>query len=370
MPNLHLLPAANGDCLLLQWEYKNKSHQILIDGGTPGSYPTGLRPVLKDLHDGHQNLDLVVLTHIDNDHIGGILKMVLDLEKGYFRQDFVKEWWYNSRAILAKEVMNTNASFPGIALPKDHSDDDTQVSFKQGNTLEKFLDEGQNHFQQLIHLGLKPLTIGGATITFLSPDLDTLKKLSKNWETYIEKEIKKNVGHATRDYLQSIEDLAKQKYFKDSSVFNASSIAFLFEIDDLAILFLGDAVPETYVPAIEALCQFRKVSSLKLDLVKISHHGSRFNFNEKLLESINCTHFATSTDGEKHAHPHKTTFAKIIKSEFRNKNKKLHFYFNYSSDPIKEIFKKEKENNQTQEYKFEDHTPEGDTQGYLINFPL
>jgi Predicted hydrolase (metallo-beta-lactamase superfamily) len=368
MPILHLLPAANGDCLLLQWQYQNQNHHLLIDGGTPGSYPTGLKPVLQQLHDANEIIDLLVLTHIDNDHIGGILKLASEIEKGDFRKNFVNQWWYNSRAVLGKAFNDEVSNFPGIALPKDNEAKDTQISFNQGKNLEFFLTKNQNHYHRAIHLGIKPIEIGGAKITILSPNLETLKKLYKNWEKYVAKETKQKIVHATSDYEFSIEDLSTKKYFPDSSVFNASSIAFLFEFDDLALLFLGDAVPEIYIPAIKELCEQRSIPNLKLDLVKISHHGSRFNFNKDLLECINCTQYATSTDGKKHAHPHKTTFAKIIKSKFRTPNEKIHFYFNYSSDSIKKIFQKEYENKEDQKYSFQCHLPKPNEKGYLINF--
>ena len=62
--------AADGDCLLLT---SADGHRALIDGGRSETFQRFTWPALRDLAVGQQKLDLVVVSHIDADHISGIL---------------------------------------------------------------------------------------------------------------------------------------------------------------------------------------------------------------------------------------------------------------------------------------------------------
>src|SRR6185436_14686047 len=74
---LTLLPSNKGDCMLLEASDKTT---ILIDGGMPDSYVRHVREFLgKWRQANNRKLDLVYLSHIDEDHIGGILQLVDDL---------------------------------------------------------------------------------------------------------------------------------------------------------------------------------------------------------------------------------------------------------------------------------------------------
>lgn len=67
---LRVYQSDKGDCLLLQAGDKN----ILIDGGMAASFAKHVRPSLKDI----PKLDLICVSHIDDDHISGILRLLDD----------------------------------------------------------------------------------------------------------------------------------------------------------------------------------------------------------------------------------------------------------------------------------------------------
>lgn len=71
---IELLPANEGDCLLIT--IINEDIHILIDGGTANTYRTYLRERLIQLRNDGKAIDLLVVTHIDNDHIGGIIELL------------------------------------------------------------------------------------------------------------------------------------------------------------------------------------------------------------------------------------------------------------------------------------------------------
>jgi beta-lactamase superfamily II metal-dependent hydrolase len=74
--HLTAFQSGKGDCLLLSNE--KSTVRILVDGGMPAAYATHVAPALAELRAAKQDLDLVYVSHIDQDHIGGVLRMLND----------------------------------------------------------------------------------------------------------------------------------------------------------------------------------------------------------------------------------------------------------------------------------------------------
>lgn len=95
----------------------------------------------------------------------------------------------------------------------------------------------------------------------------------------------------------------------DSSVNNRSSIAFLFTYQNVKMLFLGDASPKVCVDG-------TKNAGIKLpcdiDLMKLSHHGSKSNTSNTLLKAFPTRHYLVSTDGSGKKVPNKAVIAHLI----------------------------------------------------------
>ena len=81
---IKFLKALNGDAILISFKEGEQSRNILIDGGMPATYIQKGRngkPIygeLKDTIDAikehGEKIDLLILSHVDDDHIGGVLK--------------------------------------------------------------------------------------------------------------------------------------------------------------------------------------------------------------------------------------------------------------------------------------------------------
>jgi len=70
-----LLPSEKGDCLLIE----ANAVSILADGGMPGSYTSEVRGFLgRWAEDTGKDLDLVYVSHVDQDHIAGVLQLLED----------------------------------------------------------------------------------------------------------------------------------------------------------------------------------------------------------------------------------------------------------------------------------------------------
>jgi hypothetical protein len=72
---LTVFPSDKGDCLLLT---SHDGHHVLIDGGMSRSYRRYVAPRLEALGTAGQKLDVVYVSHTDQDHIGGILTLAED----------------------------------------------------------------------------------------------------------------------------------------------------------------------------------------------------------------------------------------------------------------------------------------------------
>jgi hypothetical protein len=76
------------------------------------------------------------------------------------------------------------------------------------------------------------------------------------------------------------------------------------------------------------------VKNKKIDYVKLSHHASKNNLNNELLEAIECSDYIVSTFGKSsNKLPNKETFARILQY-----SKNLNLYFNYKNEIIEGIF--------------------------------
>ena len=80
MLTLIVVQAQFGDCLLLQSSDGDKSTLVLVDGGTSQTYEKHLKPTIETLLHKERKIDLVVLSHIDNDHILGLLDLFEDIK--------------------------------------------------------------------------------------------------------------------------------------------------------------------------------------------------------------------------------------------------------------------------------------------------
>ena len=75
---LRVFQSDKGDCLLIT---SKDGKRILADGGMSSSYSKHVTPTMKQLRSAGEHLDVVYVSHIDQDHIAGILKMSDDAVK-------------------------------------------------------------------------------------------------------------------------------------------------------------------------------------------------------------------------------------------------------------------------------------------------
>lgn len=321
--------AFNGDCILISFADNDKTVNILLDGGIPRTYNRELKNLVDDLKVKGQVIDLLIVTHIDDDHIGGIKAMFSDAD---FDRSIIKKAWFNSGKILSKHFNTQEDPARDVQIVMS---DTTDMSVRQGITLERALADTEGWLQELVFAGYKD-NVYGAKIHVLSPSEQGLDKLNKRWET--ESENLNMSGDVHDDFEFAISTLANRAFNEDKAVPNGSSIAFLLEQNGKHYLFLGDAHPSV-VEAELRLLGYNECHKLKASFVKIAHHASKFNTSPGLLAIIESPNFFISTDGLKHGLPNKEPLARIIMT---NPGTTLHFNYRGIADKIFLAGEKEK----------------------------
>jgi beta-lactamase superfamily II metal-dependent hydrolase len=74
---IRVFQADKGDCLLIA--SSSGKNRILVDGGMTSSYIKHVAPLLAKLDGGKPKIDVAYVSHIDDDHIAGVLQLMNDL---------------------------------------------------------------------------------------------------------------------------------------------------------------------------------------------------------------------------------------------------------------------------------------------------
>lgn len=102
-----------------------------------------------------------------------------------------------------------------------------------------------------------------------------------------------------------------------------SSIAFIFEYHSIKLAFLGDAKPSVCLQGIKKI---NDADHFEVDLLKLSHHGSRSNTSDSLLKTIRTNNYLLSTNGHHKKVPSKVVLSHLLKNAGK---KDINLYCNY-----------------------------------------
>ncbi len=323
--NVHFFPAKYGDCIIIEYGNAAATSRILIDGGTGGTR-NHIKEYLNALPVAERHFELLVVTHIDRDHLEGILSILEQDEIGFT----VDELWFNGWNHLPNNPDNE----PFGAVQGERLTARILVHGLKPKWNKYF--EGKavvipaNNDLPLIDLP------GGMKLTLLSPLIENLVVLKAKWEEEVLKAnlhpgfgLAEPVDPAIEpfgDGIPDIETLSNTPFHEDDAAANGSSIAFLAEFGNKTALFTGDAFPGVVLGSLNKLFGQNKVP---LDLVKLSHHASAHNTSPDLLKKLNCKKYVISTNGSIFKHPSRDTIARLIKINTGNKPELI---FNYTSD--------------------------------------
>lgn len=296
-------------------------HFIWIDSG----YPKSFRDVLRSDVVAMQKIDLCVITHSDNDHIGGIQTYIQAIQKGKL-PNIVQTWWFNP--LQRSPVSNIQG-----VLMTSVSD---AISVQQATDLACFL-QAQRQLSETDILATHIQNFYGLTFHVLSPTSNKLKKWrDESLENSSSKATSFPVSAPVRDYQPLLKNIDISKFKEDVAAPNGSSIAFLITYQKSKLLWLADAHPTIIVASLKNL-GYSAINRLKCDWVKVAHHGSNANNNNELYNMIDCNNYLFSVDGtNKHGLPHKSCFARILHNNLTGA--KYRFVFTHDDNILRGIF--------------------------------
>jgi len=359
MFRIEMLPAAHGDSLWITYGSPDDPRHILIDGGMRYTYQH-LRDRILTLPPGNRRLELLIITHIDADHIEGCIRLLQDEKLGLD----IREIWFNGQPQLdglpdpANDQLGPEqGEFLGALI--------RQYEQSSGNPVWNTSFEGKA--VMVPDTGDLPCRdFSGLKLTIISPGIDQLFALKDEWDTVMEdagfesgnvqealQKLAQRSDLAAPDMLGGVEESEESEFDQASSIggftdvlgeseaafgsdgspANGSSIAVIAEWEGKRYLLCGDA----YAPVMAAgvgrwLAQATAaagspIQSLDLELFKLAHHGSVSNISEELLALIKCRRYLFSTSGKIFGHPHDRTVELIL--EKHQARGKPQLYFNY-----------------------------------------
>ena len=260
--------AGKGDCIRLRYTgISGVPHNVLIDSGV-SRFGLEFESICQRILSDHEKIDVVLITHVDLDHLGGLLYNLRNK-----RKICIEEVWMNHGRLMEK---NTD-------LAVKHNDE-LYTRLKERNIPVKAVVTGTTY------------ELDGAVFRVLWPDEETLCHLfgKSSEDVLLEK-------HS--DYGYSFDELMEMPIKRrDASQSNRASVIMEIECEEQKILFTGDAWSEDIL---------RVSGSTTYDLIKLPHHGSVRNISEEWCGQIKCKNYMICTDGI--SHPDKQTIAKLLK---------------------------------------------------------
>jgi hypothetical protein len=335
--SLDVRRARKGDCLLLHFGTHEDPGLVMIDGGPKAVYEPQLKPRLIEIRDrrgldDQQPLpvDLMMVSHVDDDHIQGVLDFTRELRENVgspFAQ--VRRLWHNSfdeiigknpKELTAKVQAQFGAAALEGELPADAAIDGVAAEDQEvAESTLKVLASIPQGFQlrldaEKLGIPLNPQTGGKLMMASskeikltkglsfivagpMQPDLLALQKLHDDWLQDL-----KQAGKKPEDALAA---------FVDKSVPNLSSIVVLAKAGGKTILLTGDARGDKILGGLEHAGVMAKGATLHVDVLKAPHHGSSNNVAPVFFKRITADHYVFSGDGE-HGNPERETLEMLF----------------------------------------------------------
>ena len=298
-----ILNVKDGDAVIIELTKPKKALVMVIDSGEPAFYKTKMKPKLEAILKIHNKKapDVVVCTHYDSDHIGGLIPLIQD----YISE--IKEVWIHKTPLLLKapiinDIFKTddvktigdlglsifkgllnNASVPINNLVFDKA----TIIMRSLPQLKRLIDLiPPSKLKQVFHKQ-SPL-VDWPEITILGPTksyYDSLFPKNKSFEQFIVEEAiasTPTVG-AEFSFLKKVVKNPCDSLKKDGetklTATNKASILIAIDKGTKRYLFTGDAGIESFKSIPDWQKELRNIYFLK-----IPHHGSNNNISKELTE--------------------------------------------------------------------------------------
>ena len=348
--------AKKGDCLLLHYGTKTAPKLMLIDAGPSGVFQPQLVPRLDAIRAARQltdhdtlTVDVIMVSHVDDDHIKGILDLTKTLTTQKKNQEPLylkaRTLWHNSFDDVLKttpDELNTAGFGPAsmnaaanattdpdelfvakvlASIPQGRTLRDDAAALRKSNSFWKVNDLAKGKLILATAKGKKIDIGGGVKVTIVGPLQPELVRLQKEHDALLKK--KKKSGPAAAAMLAA---------YLDNTAENLSSIVLLVEKNKKRILLTGDARGDKVLDGLRLtkLLGKKKSDRLHVDILKLPHHGSSRNVETDFFKQITADHYIFSGNGE-HGNPERETVEMLLAAR---PNDSFTMHFTYPIDSI------------------------------------
>jgi len=328
--SLDIRRARQGDCLLIHYGSRTNPGLMVIDGGPAQVYRPQLKPRLarirqaRDLMDSQPlPIDLLVVSHIDDDHVRGLLELTGELVAARESQEplpfKIRSFWHNTfDDILGNDPEDLRAAVTAVfgaaslsgGSEAEGLDPDTALvlagidqSFRLRDDARKLKVRINPEFRGRLVQATgknKSIELGrGLRLTVAGPMKAELLNLQKEHDAFLKK--KKRAKNT----------IAALASLTDTSVPNLSSLVLLAEAGKKRILLTGDARGDKIVQGLELAGLLKKNAAMHVDILKMPHHGSDRNVEPAFFQRITADHYVFSGNGG-YGNPERATLQMLL----------------------------------------------------------
>ena len=314
----HILDVKDGDAIILELSKEDEDLIMVIDGGKSSYYQEKLKPKLNDILTTYNKKapDIVVCTHYDSDHIGGLIPLIED-----YISDIKEVWIHKTPNLINSYIDKSNhlleqknkhlgdyewSKFTRLFESSEHqlkqTLDENAISLIESlPQLKRIIDLIPASKLKQVYHKQKPLS-DWQEIIVLGPTKNYYNSLFpsfKTFETFIKEEVNGMLLSSRATFRQlelaGISACDQLKEESETRLTSTNKASIIIAIDKIGkrYLFTGDAGIESF----KSIPNYQE--ELKdLFFLKVPHHASDNNLSKELIELMNPIYAYSS--GDKH----------------------------------------------------------------------
>jgi hypothetical protein len=328
-------------------------------------------------------LDVVCVSHIDNDHISGIVQLVED-EVEWRKSEFQKagdadarppsiprppkigEVWHNALfwlvgEALAPQVESALATSAGLLAGSDDEDVvDLASRYENLATGEKAAMELSRRISgEQLAIALNPpadgdlmkrgapgetIQVGNMRLFVLGPSDDDLEALRVEWKTWVDEneeavaklhsemvDDERELGTLSPQLVANPIGAALGEGLTSVTAPNLASLMLLAEEGDDTILLTGDGESGEILQGLEHHGRLEPDGTIHVTVLKVQHHGALANVTEEFVERVTAEHYVFCGNGA-HSNPELEVVEAFARARLDTPGEAFKFWFTSSSE--------------------------------------
>ena len=347
---LDIFESAQGDCLLLEGKDKKL---VLCDGGMRSSIKSHVRDELAKLRSKGRELEFVYVSHIDSDHISGVLQLLEDevewrvfdfqssqpngkpkkpnvprppVINGLLHNSFRDQIGINTSTEVADllavavpsllatanlDLVNQALDLQEIAVSIPEAIEVSRLSAPDALAIPVNRVPGLSTTGKLLFFRdpVQSFKVGAMRFTIVGPGEQELTDLKTGWVNWLRdnktrvrdlrRELKRRIDEFSSGVPGSPFDLGNWNGipdFKGVTPPNIASLMFMVEENGKRLLLTGDSQHEKILTGLRQT-GFLGNQGLHLDVLKVQHHGAKHNMDPEFARQVSADHYVFCGNG-------------------------------------------------------------------------